>query len=508
MFKKVLIANRGEIAVRVARGLRELGISPVAIYSEADRGALHVRSADEAYCVGPAPSAQSYLQGDRIIEVALACGAEAIHPGYGFLSENAGFARAVTAAGLTWIGPPPDAIVAMGSKTLARATMEAAGVPVVPGSGALDNADEALAFAKKIGFPVLVKAAAGGGGKGMRRVDREEDFKSAFDGARREALASFADETVFVEKFVVKPKHVEFQLLSDTHGKHLHILERDCSVQRRHQKVIEETPCPIIRPEVRRAMGEVATKAAAAVDYVGAGTVEFLLDIDQNFYFLEMNTRLQVEHPVTEMITGLDLVHWQVRIAAGEPLPFEQDEIVPNGASIECRIYAEDPSQNFMPSPGLIQHIQVPQGPWVRDDSGVFSGSEVPVHYDPMISKLVVWGRNRQDAIARIKRALGEYVVRGIRTNITFHKAILDHPTFVDGTYDTQFLARTIDELLETSAKRDPELEELATIAAVLASFEKDRAAAASFNTPGENSGGKGGDSWKLYGRYKQLQRF
>lgn len=507
MFKKVLIANRGEIAVRVGRGLRELGISPVAVYSEADRRALHVRRADEAYCIGPAPSAESYLRGERIIEVALACGAEAIHPGYGFLSENAGFARAVTDAGLVWIGPPPDAIVAMGSKTLARATMEAAGVPVVPGSGAIEDADEAEAFAIKIGFPVLVKAAAGGGGKGMRRVDSAKEFRAAFEGARREALASFRDGTVFVEKYVVKPKHVEFQLLSDQHGKHLHILERDCSVQRRHQKVIEEAPCPIIRPEVREAMGEVATRAAAAVDYVGAGTVEFLLDINQDFYFLEMNTRLQVEHPITEMITGIDLVEWQVRIAAGEPLPFEQRDIAPHGASIECRIYAEDPAENFRPSPGVIEHLQTPDGPWVRDDTGVYSGAEVPVHYDPMISKLVVWGRDRDVAIARMKRALGEYIVRGIRENITFHQAVLAHPAFVDGSYDTQFLARELDALLAATRPQDDEaLALLADIAAVIATFERDHAAEAGFKDTG-SQGGASVDPWKLQGRFRQLQR-
>jgi acetyl-CoA carboxylase biotin carboxylase subunit len=507
MFKKVLIANRGEIAVRIGRGLREMGISPVAIFSEADRNALHVRRADEAFCVGPPPSSQSYLVMDRILEVARSAGVDAIHPGYGFLSENAEFARAVTAAGLTWIGPPAEAIVTMGSKTLARKKMMEAGVPVVPGSDALSDPDQALAFATDVGFPVLIKAAAGGGGKGMRRVDRAEEFRAAFEGARREAAASFGDDTVFVEKFVLKPKHVEFQLLSDAHGKHLHILERDCSVQRRHQKVIEEAPCPVLRPDVRRAMGEVAVRAARAVDYVGAGTVEFLLDAEQNHYFLEMNTRLQVEHPITEMITGIDLLQWQVRIAAGEALPFEQEEIQARGAAIECRVYAEDPSKNFMPSPGVIEYLRVPAGPGVRDDSGVYSGAEVPVHYDPMVSKLVVWAPDRLEAIARMKRALGEYIVRGIKTNISFHQAVLDHPDFVEGRYDTQFLSRNLEALLShtegSSAEED--IEDLASIAAVVAAFERDRGHQGSTQV-GDGSA-EGEDPWRLFGRFKQLQR-
>ncbi len=502
-FDKVLIANRGEIAVRVARGLRELGISPVAVYSDADREALHVRVCDEAYHIGPAPSAESYLVMDRILEVAHRAGAQAIHPGFGFLSENAVFARAVTAAGLTWIGPPPGAIEAMGSKVLARETMIAAGVPVVPGTDALSDAAAALRAAREIGFPVLVKASAGGGGKGMRRVDDAESFVAAFDGARREAANAFGDDSVFLEKFVVKPKHVEIQLLSDTHGNHLHLLERDCSVQRRHQKVVEEAPCPVLRADVRARMGEVATRAAAAVDYVGAGTVEFLLDIDQNFYFLEMNTRLQVEHPVTEMITGVDLVEWQVRIAAGERISFAQGDISPNGCSIQCRIYAEDPAMNFMPSPGHIQYLATPSGPWVRDDSGVYSGATVPVHYDPMVSKLVVWGKDRATALRRMKRALGEYVVRGIHTNIAYHHAILDHPTFVAGTHDTQFLTRTHDELVAACEVQDAEVDDIALAVAAIASMQRDQDAAGSHAAPA----GAMGNPWKLQGRFRRLAR-
>ncbi len=504
-FNKVLIANRGEIAVRIARGLRELGIGSVAVFSDADRRAAHVRACDEAYNIGPAPSNQSYLVVERLLEVAKRAGAGALHPGYGFLSERAHFARAVQAAGLVWIGPPADAIDAMGSKTLAREKMIAAGVPVVPGTEAIHDPHEAFAFAREAGFPVLIKAAAGGGGKGMRRVDREEDFIAAFDGARREAAAAFGDDTVYVEKFVVEPKHIEFQLLSDEHGNHLHLFERDCSMQRRHQKVIEETPCAILRDDVRRRMGEVATRAAAAVDYVGAGTVEFLLDVNQDFYFLEMNTRLQVEHPVTELVTGLDLVHWQVRVAQGEALPFTQDDLHQRGHAIQCRVYAEDPRRNFMPSPGLITHLTTPAGPGVRDDSGVTSGAEVPMHYDPMISKLVVWGEDREVAIGRMHRALSEYTVRGIQNNLEFHQIALDHPAFRQGTYDTQFIGNHLDELVAAlDARIQPEDRDLADVAAAIAAFEADGPApdAEAAPTPGADE-----SPWRLYGRYKQLQR-
>lgn len=507
MFKKVLIANRGEIAVRIMRGLRELGIKSVAVYSDADREALHVRTADEAYHIGPAPSAQSYLVREKILDIAQKSGAEAIHPGYGFLSENADFANAVKKAGLAWIGPPAAAIEAMGSKTVARTLMQKAGVPVVPGTDAIDDPDEALKVAQKIGFPVLVKASAGGGGKGMRRVDSAEEFHDAFRGASREAISAFGDGAVFIEKFILQPKHVEIQILSDSHGKHLHLLERDCSAQRRHQKVIEEAPCPILRPEVRARMGEVATRAAAAVDYEGAGTVEFLLDVNQDFYFLEMNTRLQVEHPVTEMITGIDLVHWQVRIAAGEHLTLEQDEIQPFGASLECRVYAEDPEQNFMPCPGPIKRLKTPAGPWVRDDSGIEEGAEISMHYDPMISKLLVWGRNRAEAIERMKRALDEYAVVGIRTNLAFHHALLNHPSFVEGTHDTQFVHNCMDELLEATAAHNQKSsdsnlthEEISMVAAALSAMAREQS-----SSQQSTSGGPATSPWKLSGRMRRL---
>ena len=438
MFDKVLIANRGEIAVRVMRTLRELGIGSVAVYSEADARALHVRYADEAYCIGPAASAESYLRIDKIIDVAKRTGAQAIHPGYGFLSENSEFADALAAAGITFIGPPASAIVAMGEKTGARRMMMAAGVPVVPGTeDAVPVPAEAFEFAKKIGFPVLVKAAAGGGGKGMRRVDDPAEFMEAFAGAQREAQNAFGDGRCYVEKWILQPKHVEIQVLADTHGNCVHLFERECSVQRRHQKVVEESPCPILRPDVRAKMGEVAVRAAKAVDYVGAGTVEFLLDVNQDFYFLEMNTRLQVEHPITEAVTGVDLVAQQLRVAAGEPLPFTQDDLRQTGHAIEVRVYAEDPSNKFLPSPGTITKLRVPQGHGVRDDSGFYEGAEVSVHYDPMISKFIVQAEDRETARARMLRALDEYVVHGVATNIDFLKASLVHPEFVGGSYDT-----------------------------------------------------------------------
>ncbi len=506
MFEKVLVANRGEIAVRVMRSLKEMGIATVAVFSEADREALHVRLADEAYCVGPAESSESYLRIDKILEVVEKSGAEAIHPGYGFLSENADFARACDEAGVVFIGPKPHAIEAMGEKTRARTLMQKAGVPLVPGTeDAIEDPEEALELAKEMGFPVLAKASAGGGGKGMRRVDRAEDFVASFEGARREALSSFGNGDVFVEKYVVNPKHVEIQVLADGHGNVVHLFERDCSVQRRHQKIIEETPCPVLEDQTRRKMGEVAVKAAQAVDYVGAGTVEFLLDVDQNFYFLEMNTRLQVEHPITEMITGMDLVRWQVRIAAGEELPFKQEDLTRSGAAIECRIYAEDPENNFMPAPGPITYLSGPDGPGVREDAGVYSGAVVPVHYDPMISKLVVWGEDRQHAIGRMRRALGEYTVSGIVTNIAFHQEVLAHPDFVEGSYDTEF----VPDMMAGRDRPQPQHGDVAELAAVLAVHRRDEAVAAS------GGGGEGpqktedsGSRWKQYGRFSALRRF
>ncbi|MEM9194654.1 MAG: acetyl-CoA carboxylase biotin carboxylase subunit [Myxococcota bacterium] len=441
MFRKVLVANRGEIAVRVMRTLREMNISPVAVYSEADRTALHVRMADEAYPIGPAPSAESYLVGERILDVCRRAGVDAIHPGYGFLSENAAFARSCKTAGVTFIGPEPEAMEAMGNKTAARERMIAAGVPVVPGTEAA-TAEKLKAAANELGYPVMLKASAGGGGKGMRLVHDPADLVSAYDRARSEAAKAFGDDTVYMEKAIVKPRHVEIQVLADQHGNAVHLFERDCSIQRRHQKVIEETPSPArhATDELISEMGETAVRAARAVSYHSAGTVEFLLAQDGSFYFLEMNTRLQVEHPITELITGMDLVRQQVRIAAGEKLGFQQADVGRQGHAIQCRIYAEDPATGFLPSPGPITLLRTPAGPGVRDDSGVYQGSEISMHYDPLLSKLCVWARTREQAIDRMRRALAEYVVAGIETNIGFHLAVMGEEAFRSGEYDTGYI--------------------------------------------------------------------
>ncbi len=505
MFDKILIANRGEIAVRVMRSLKEMGIPTVAVYSKADRQALHVRMADEAVCVGPAASTESYLRIDKIIEVCHMTGATAVHPGYGFLSENADFARACAQSGINFIGPSPEAIEAMGEKTQARELMQKTGVPLVPGTPeAVEEATQALAAAEEMGFPVLVKAAAGGGGKGMRRVDRAADFVDAFEGARREAKSAFGNGDVYVEKFVVNPRHVEIQVLADRAGHTIHLYERDCSIQRRHQKIIEETPCPVLSESTRQQMGEVAIEAAKAVDYEGAGTVEFLLDSDENFYFLEMNTRLQVEHPITEMITGIDLVKWQVKIAAGQSLDIAQDEVRRHGAAVECRIYAEDTENGFRPAPGPVVEIVSPQGPGVRDDGGVYSGSVVPVHYDPMISKLVAWGEDRDEALARMRRAIDEYVIVGLTTNLEFHREVLEHPDVVSGEYDTQFVADWLEERDGPATNYD----ELAELAAVLAVHRRDERLEKSTSV-GQGATGKGrpASHWKKLGRLRQLGR-
>ncbi len=439
MFRKVLVANRGEIAVRVIRTLHEMGIGAVAVFSDPDRDALHVRLADEAIHVGPATVSESYLRADRVLDACRKTGADAVHPGYGFLSENTAFAAACEAEGITFIGPPSAAISAMGNKTEARARMEQAGVPVVPGGSATDPED-AKRTADRLGYPVMIKAAVGGGGKGMRLVDCPADIERAFERAASEAQSAFGDGTVYLEKAIVKPRHVEIQLLGDKDGHCVHLFERDCSVQRRHQKVVEETPCPVASPELVAEMGKVAVKAAEAVGYYSAGTVEFLLDESGAFYFLEMNTRLQVEHPITEWITGLDLVAEMVRVAAGERLGYAQRDIIRRGAAIECRIYAEDAARGFMPCPGTIRGLRVPAGPFVRDDSGVYMGAEVSSYYDPLISKLSVWGNNREAALARMRRALGEYVVTGIKTNLRFHERLLRHPAFIAGDYHTGFI--------------------------------------------------------------------
>lgn len=506
MFKKVLIANRGEIAVRVMRTLREMGIKSVAVYSEADAEALHVRYADEAYCIGPAPSAESYLRIDKIIEVCKKTGAEAVHPGYGFLSENTDFAAACEENGIVFIGPPSSAISVMGSKTAARQKMIDAGVPVVPGTEkAIDTAEEALKIADDMGYPVLVKAAAGGGGRGMRRVDDRDDFLDAFAAAQREALNAFGDASCYLEKWILQPKHVEIQTLSDSHGNHVHLFDRECSVQRRHQKVVEEGPCAILKEEVRMQMGEVAVRAAEAVGYVGAGTCEFLVDVDQNFYFLEMNTRLQVEHPITEAITDVDLVEQMLNIAAGKPLPFKQEDLKRRGHAIEVRIYAEDPDNNFLPSPGKITHMESPTGPGVRDDSGYYAGSEVSLHYDPMVAKFIVHADTREKARQRMIRCLHEYVVHGIETNIEFAIDCLEYEDFVDGSYDTGVIDKIIESIEERRENEPaPESDIDGVLAAVLFQHfnRKDRASEASSTTT------EAGDQelWTRFGRYRNLR--
>ncbi len=464
MFRKVLIANRGEIAVRITRSLHEMGIRAVAVYSDADRAALHVRAADEAYPIGPALARESYLNIDRILDAAKKAGAEAIHPGYGFLSENSDFREACDRAGIAFIGPPASAMRVMGSKTSARAKMAEAGVPITPG-GSANTAEEALATAARVGYPVMLKASMGGGGKGMRLVHTPEDLPHALERAQSEALRAFGNGTVYIEKAIVRPRHVEIQVLGDREGNMVHLYERDCSIQRRHQKVVEETPCPVATPELIAKMGEVAVKGALAVGYFSAGTFEFLLGQDGSFYFLEMNTRLQVEHPITEWITGFDLVSEMVRIAAGEARGYKQSDIHRRGAALECRVYAEDPQSGFLPSPGKIVALRSPSGPWVRDDSGYYPGAEVPSDYDPQIAKLSVWGPSREVALARMRRALGEYVVTGIRTNLAFHQKLLVHPEFVAGRYDTGFIEQHKANLLGYADV--PEEDEAALAAAI-----------------------------------------
>jgi acetyl-CoA carboxylase biotin carboxylase subunit len=467
MFKKVLIANRGEIAVRVIRACREMGITSVAVFSDVDRAALHVSKADEAYHIGPAPAAQSYLDIEKIIATAKNCGAEAIHPGYGFLSENAAFARACAEAGIKFIGPPASAMEIMGSKTRARQAVQAAGVPMVPGSAKGLSLEESEALAAKIGYPVMIKAAAGGGGKGMRVVRAPAELKPAFETAQSEALRSFKDGELYVEKLIENPRHIEIQVLGDEHGNLVYLGERECSVQRRHQKVIEEAPSAVVDPDLRRRMGEVAGQAARSAGYTNAGTVEFLVDSSRNFYFLEMNTRLQVEHPVTELVTGLDLVHLQLRIASGEKLPFTQEEIKLRGHAIECRIYAEDPDNNFFPSPGKITKLLQPSGPGIREDTGVYEGWKVPLDYDPMLSKLIAYAPDREAALARMRRALDEYFIGGIKTNLPLFRRILEHPDFVAARLDTGLL----DRMLASKAAADAASNGLAEMAAVSAAL-------------------------------------
>ena len=496
--KKVLVANRGEIAIRVMRTCKELGLGTVAVYSEADRAALHTRFADQAYLVGPPPSKESYLVIENILKAAKQSGADAIHPGYGFLSENAGFVRACEQAGITFIGPPASAMDAMGEKTRARAHMTKAGVPVVPGTTApFADVEEARSFAASIGYPVMLKAAGGGGGKGMRRVDRPEDLDSAWRTARSEAKSAFGNDSVYMEKFVEEPHHVEIQVFGDSYGNCVHLNERECSAQRRNQKVVEETPSPILSPELRAAMGDVAVKAAKSVGYVGAGTVEFLVDKARNFYFLEMNTRLQVEHPVTEWVTGIDLVAWQLHVAQGGVLPL-LEPVEPRGHAIEVRIYAEDPATNFMPSPGRIQYIRVPSGPFIRDDSGVYAGYTVPNVYDPMLSKLSVWAPSRREAILRMRRALDEYVLKGITTNIRYLRHILEHPQFVNGDYDTGFLGREHAKLL---GQGDPTLTKASLIAAAVYAHHRAEKQAGAILAAKSATASGGLSPWRTQGR-------
>jgi acetyl-CoA carboxylase biotin carboxylase subunit len=502
---KILIANRGEIAVRVARTCREMGIPTVAVFSDADRGALHVRCCDEAVRIGPAASRESYLVIENVIAAAKQTGADAIHPGYGFLSENARFARACAAAGILFIGPPPEAMDEMGEKTRARRKAIDAGVPVVPGlkEPIPEGGEEAAKkFALEIGYPIMLKAAAGGGGKGMRLVENPKDFDSSYATAQREAIGAFGDGRVYIEKAVSRPRHVEIQVFGDTHGNCIWLGERECSVQRRHQKVIEETPSAIVTPELRAEMGRVAVNAAQAVKYVGAGTCEFLVDGNtKHFYFLEMNTRLQVEHPVTELCTGLDLVRWQIEIARGGKLPWTQEEVLKNlrGHAVEARLYAENPAKNFLPSPGDITELRLAGGPGVRNDCGVESGSEVPRYYDPMIGKLAVWATTREEAIDRLKRALSETVVKGITTNTGYLKRVLDLEEFRKGDYDTGLLARAADRLLRDDASPD---EDLALAAAAIWQFEQDQKAA--FKTaPGAASAES---AWQRAGRLAALR--
>jgi acetyl-CoA carboxylase biotin carboxylase subunit len=472
--KKILIANRGEIAVRVIRACRELGIAPVAVYSECDRTALHVRLADEAYPIGPSAPRESYLRIDRLVDVIKRSGADGVHPGYGFLAENAAFAAAVRDAGSTFIGPTPEAIAAMGSKTAAREAATRAGVPVVPGTDgpvAADVSEKAVAsIAQKIGYPLLVKAVAGGGGKGMRTVTDPADLADAIRAARSEAGSAFGDTSIYMERRLLHPRHIEVQLLGDVYGTVFPFVERECSIQRRHQKVVEETPSPVVSPALRREITSAAANVAKAINYTNAGTIEFLLDEDGRFYFLEMNTRLQVEHPITEMVTGVDLVRWQIRIARGDRLDLDPARLVsPGGHAIECRIYAEDPDNNFLPSPGRIRELRVASGPGVRDDGGATAGLDVPIFYDPLISKLIAWAEDRPLAICRMRRALGEYLVTGIKTTIPFFTWLLAQPEFVDGRFHTTYL----DEIVKARNGRPfveptPRMEEIAAIAAAI----------------------------------------
>jgi acetyl-CoA carboxylase biotin carboxylase subunit len=510
---KILIANRGEIAVRIARACREMGMSPVAVFSECDRTALHVRAADEAYFIGASAPGESYLSIERILDAARRSGADGVHPGYGFLAENETFAAAVRDQGLTFIGPTPDAVALTGSKTAARAAAMRAGVPVVPGTEKpLDGnvpIDEITRLAATIGYPLLVKAVAGGGGKGMRTVDDPADLPASVRAARSEAGAAFADSAVYLERRLARPRHIEVQLLADTHGTIVPFVERECSIQRRHQKVVEESPSLAVSPSLRRAMTSAAARVAKEVGYSNAGTVEFLLDEDGQFYFLEINARLQVEHPITEMVTGQDLVRWQIRLARGERLDLDPERaLTAVGHAVECRIYAEDPDNNFLPSPGRIQKLRVPSGPGVRDDGGTAAGLDVPIFYDPMISKLVAWAEDRPSALARMRRALAEYLVVGVKTTVPFFLWLFDQPEFLDGRFHTKYL----DDILKARNGRAfresvPREEDLAAIAAVLAVVVPNGPGATGTGRPdGESAPRESPSGWKARARAEALR--
>ncbi len=504
MFNKVLIANRGEIAVRVIRACRELGLQTVAVYSDVDRNALHVRYADEAYYIGPPQARESYLRMDKLLEVAKKSGAGAIHPGYGFLAERAEFAQACEDEGIVFIGPKPHAIATMGDKAMARATVSAAGVPVVPGTEGEGNLndEELLALAPKIGFPLLIKAVAGGGGKGMREVRSLDEMPAALRSARAEAEAAFGDGNVYLEKLIEGARHIEIQILADTHGNTIHLGERECSIQRRHQKLFEESPSPFVGQDeaFRQKMGGVAVRAAEAVGYINAGTIEFLVDKDKNFYFLEMNTRLQVEHPITEYVTGVDIVKEQIRVARGRPLSYTQEQIQMHGWAMEARINAEDPYNNFMPSIGRIEHMLLPTGPGVRVDTGVYSGFEISPYYDSLISKLIVWGETRGHAIQRMRRALEEYKIVGVRTTIPFHQNLLKQSRFIAGSFDTRFVEERFS-MEEADAVRETYPEIAAIMATLVAHQETLRAAHVIRSAKRDTS------NWKWYSRWERIHR-
>ncbi len=497
LFKKILIANRGEIAIRITRACRELGIASVAVFSDADRDSLHVFLADEAYHIGPSPSKESYLNYQKIIEVAKKAGVDAVHPGYGFLSENTIFAKALEEAGITFIGPTVSNIESMGDKLSAKALMKKAGVPTVPGSdGGVETVEQAHSIAEKIGLPVIIKASAGGGGKGMRVVRKMDELESAFRACRSEGQNYFADPTVYIEKFINDPKHIEIQVFGDKHNNHVHLFERECSVQRRHQKIIEECPSPSVPQEVRLRMGDAAVRAAKQINYVGAGTIEFIFDnTTKEFYFMEMNTRLQVEHPITEIVTGYDLVKEQIYVAAGKPLSFKQEDIKQKGHAIEARICAEDPV-TYKPHPGVIRACRHPQGPFMRVDSYAYPGYEVPIFYDPMIAKVITWGDSRDEAIDRMQRALSEFVLTGIKTNIVLHKTILDHKTFRDGSYTTQFIEKNF-EVIEPQLFKEVEDPVFLIAAAITAYNDRKSKDVRQLNLT---------SNWKRVGRKLQLR--